>query len=94
MTTIDSDSADKRPARPPISVHPAFPGIVALWFAALLGMIGAAAFHLAVLGRLRKEARFEGVVRRAAYGACNGNFAAANGVRTIRTLTSTGRRAK
>jgi copper transport protein len=40
-----------------------------LGFAALLGMIGAAAFHLAVLGRLRKEARFEGVVRRAAYGA-------------------------
>jgi hypothetical protein len=29
---------EEEAARPPISLHPAFPGIVALWFAALLGL--------------------------------------------------------
>jgi hypothetical protein len=33
----ESDSV-KRAAKPPISTHPAFPAIVALWFAALLGL--------------------------------------------------------
>ena len=38
MATIAYDSSDERPAKPPISAHPAFPAIVALWFAALLGL--------------------------------------------------------
>ena len=39
MATFAFDSSDARDAsRPPISLHPAFPGIVALWFAALLGV--------------------------------------------------------
>ncbi len=38
MATIAYDSPDERPAKPPISAHPAFPAIVALWFAALLGL--------------------------------------------------------
>ena len=29
---------DSEAARLPVSLHPAFPGIVALWFAALLGL--------------------------------------------------------
>jgi len=33
----DSEYEDE-PARPPVSLHPAFPAIVALWFAALLGL--------------------------------------------------------
>lgn len=39
MATIPSNSTEgKAPAKPPISQHPAFPAIVALWFAALLGL--------------------------------------------------------
>ncbi len=38
-------------AKPPISVHPAFPAIVALWFAALLG-IGSLVLPAALLDRL------------------------------------------
>jgi hypothetical protein len=38
VATIAFDSSDERPAKPPISAHPAFPAIVALWFAALLGL--------------------------------------------------------
>lgn len=36
-TAFDSNRA-KGPHRPPLSSHPAFPAIVALWFAALLGL--------------------------------------------------------
>lgn len=36
-TTADSFTAS-RPSKAPISTHPAFPAIVALWFAALLGL--------------------------------------------------------
>lgn len=38
-------------ARPPISAHPAFPAIVALWFAALLGL-GSMVLPVAVLERI------------------------------------------
>ena len=31
------DPYERDTARAPLSLHPAFPGIVALWFAALLG---------------------------------------------------------
>ena len=38
VATIAFDSSDAQDAaKPPISLHPAFPAIVALWFAALLG---------------------------------------------------------
>lgn len=36
-TAFDSPDADAA-ARPPLSTHPAFPAVVALWFAALLGL--------------------------------------------------------
>jgi hypothetical protein len=46
------DSQDEsEAARPPISVHPAFPAIVALWFAALLG-IGSLVLPAVLLDRL------------------------------------------
>lgn len=39
MATIPLNGPEgKAPAKPPISQHPAFPAIVALWFAALLGL--------------------------------------------------------
>ena len=38
MATIAQSSSASRPAKAPISTHPAFPAIVALWFAALLGL--------------------------------------------------------
>ena len=39
MATTPLNSAEgKAPAKPPISQHPAFPAIVALWFACLLGL--------------------------------------------------------
>lgn len=39
MASIAFDSSGSRDAsRPPISLHPAFPAVVALWFAALLGL--------------------------------------------------------
>jgi hypothetical protein len=37
VASIAFDDYDE-PAKPPISLHPAFPGIVALWFSALLGV--------------------------------------------------------
>ncbi|MGZ3257076.1 MAG: hypothetical protein ACXU68_09945 [Croceibacterium sp.] len=37
-TTADSYSVRRAPAKAPISSHPAFPAIVALWFSALLGI--------------------------------------------------------
>lgn len=37
MASLAFDSSDT-PARPPLSAHPAFPAMVALWFAALLGL--------------------------------------------------------
>jgi len=37
-TIAFDDSREEGTPRPPISLHPAFPGIVALWFAALLGL--------------------------------------------------------
>ena len=37
-TTADSYSVTRAPAKAPISLHPAFPAIVALWFSALLGL--------------------------------------------------------
>ena len=39
MATMAYDSQyEDEPAKPPLSLHPAFPAIVALWFAALLGL--------------------------------------------------------
>jgi len=38
VATIAQYASEDRPARAPISAHPAFPAIVALWFAALLGL--------------------------------------------------------
>jgi len=38
VASIAFDDDYDRPAKPPISLHPAFPGIVALWFSALLGL--------------------------------------------------------
>src|SRR6186997_504803 len=39
VASIAFDSSGSRDAsRPPISLHPAFPAVVALWFAALLGL--------------------------------------------------------
>jgi hypothetical protein len=37
-TNAYHDTETRRGAKPPISVHPAFPAVVALWFAALLGL--------------------------------------------------------
>ena len=46
------DSSDAQDAsRPPISLHPAFPAIVALWFAALLG-VGSLMLPAVLLERL------------------------------------------
>ena len=50
MATIAFDSSDA-PARPPISTHPAFPAIVALWFAVLLGL-GTLALPVVLLERV------------------------------------------
>jgi hypothetical protein len=47
---LDSDYESKA-AKPPISLHPAFPAIVALWFAALLG-IGSLVLPAVLLDRL------------------------------------------
>jgi len=35
---LDQSSSSARGNRPPVSAHPAFPAVVALWFAALLGL--------------------------------------------------------
>ena len=52
MATIAFDSSDEGGApRPPISLHPAFPAIVALWFAALLG-IGSMVLPVVLLERM------------------------------------------
>lgn len=50
-TTAESYSLKRGPAKPPISMHPAFPAIVALWFAALLGL-GSLVLPIALLERL------------------------------------------
>jgi hypothetical protein len=50
-TTADSYSLKRGPAKPPISTHPAFPAIVALWFAALLGL-GSLVLPIALLERV------------------------------------------
>jgi hypothetical protein len=50
-TTADSYSLKRGPAKPPISTHPAFPAIVALWFAALLGL-GSLVLPIALLERI------------------------------------------
>ena len=40
MASIAFDSSGSRDgSRSPISLHPAFPAVVALWFAALLGWV-------------------------------------------------------
>ena len=51
MATTDTANLDERAAKPPISVHPAFPGIVALWFAVLLGL-GSTVVPVALLDRV------------------------------------------
>ncbi|MGB3166892.1 MAG: hypothetical protein WBA68_08975, partial [Alteraurantiacibacter sp.] len=38
MASIPMDQADERRGKPPITANPAFPAVVALWFAALFGM--------------------------------------------------------
>jgi hypothetical protein len=50
-TIEDSYSLRRGPTKPPISTHPAFPAIVALWFAALLGL-GSLVLPIALLERL------------------------------------------
>jgi hypothetical protein len=50
-TTAESFSLKRGDAKPPISTHPAFPAIVALWFAALLGL-GSLVLPIALLERL------------------------------------------
>lgn len=50
-TTADSYMVRRAPANAPISAHPAFPAIVALWFAALLGL-GMLVLPVALLERL------------------------------------------
>jgi hypothetical protein len=50
-TTAESYSLKRGDAKPPISTHPAFPAIVALWFAALLGL-GSLVLPIALLERL------------------------------------------
>jgi hypothetical protein len=50
-TIADSYSLKRGPAKPPISTHPAFPAIVALWFSALLGL-GSLVLPIALLERL------------------------------------------
>jgi hypothetical protein len=50
-TTAESYSLKRGPAKPPISTHPAFPAITALWFAALLGF-GSLVLPIALLERL------------------------------------------
>ena len=52
MATIAFDSPyEDEAAKPPISLHPAFPAIVALWFAALLG-IGSLVLPAVLLDRM------------------------------------------
>ena len=48
---ILADSNDERNGAAPIGAHPAFPGIVAMWFAALLGL-GALVLPAALIERL------------------------------------------
>ena len=50
-TTAESFSVKRVPAKAPVSTHPAFPAIVALWFAALLGL-GSLVLPVALLERL------------------------------------------
>jgi hypothetical protein len=50
-TTADSYSVKRASAKAPISSHPAFPAIVAMWFAALLG-IGSLVLPLALVERV------------------------------------------
>jgi hypothetical protein len=50
-TTAESYSVRRAPARAPLSTHPAFPAIVALWFAALLG-IGSLVVPAALIERV------------------------------------------
>jgi hypothetical protein len=50
-TTAESYSLKRGPAKPPISTHPAFPAITALWFAGLLGF-GSLVLPIALLERL------------------------------------------
>ena len=59
-TTAESYSLKRGPAKPPISTHPAFPAITALWFAALLGF-GSLVLPIALLERL--GFRREGLLR-------------------------------
>jgi hypothetical protein len=49
-TTAESYSVKRASAKAPISTHPAFPAIAALWFAALLG-IGSLVLPVALIGR-------------------------------------------
>jgi hypothetical protein len=52
VATMAFDSSDAPDAsRPPISLHPAFPAVVALWFAALLG-IGSMVLPVVLLERV------------------------------------------
>jgi hypothetical protein len=53
--------SDSRTAKAPISAHPAFPAIVALWFAALLGL-GSLVLPVALIERLVTVTRFSSIV--------------------------------
>jgi hypothetical protein len=51
VATIAPSTSASRPAKAPISTHPAFPAIVALWFAALLGL-GSLVLPVALIEKL------------------------------------------
>ena len=52
VASIAFDSSGSRDAaKPPISLHPAFPAVVALWFAALLGL-GSMVLPVALIDRV------------------------------------------
>jgi hypothetical protein len=64
-TTAESYSVKRAPARAPLSTHPAFPAIVALWFAALLG-IGSLVLPVALIERIVAATRLASVLPSAA----------------------------
>jgi hypothetical protein len=61
MATMAEDFSERRTEKAPISAHPAFPAIVALWFAALLGL-GSLVLPLALLERLIAVTRVASLV--------------------------------
>jgi hypothetical protein len=66
VASIAFDSSGSRDAsKPPISLHPAFPAVVALWFAALLGL-GSMVLPVALIERVVEITGFSALVPAAA----------------------------